>query len=79
MEEAVDVMIAVDMVTQAERDELDAVYLVSADGDFTPAVEAVCAAGKKAYAVSPSHGAQLAAAVDAFIRLDSAWFTDCYL
>lgn len=78
VEKAVDVMIAVDMVTMAERDELDAAYLLSADGDFTPAVRAVVATGRKVYAASPSHGAQLAAAATAFIRMDSAWFADCY-
>ena len=78
VEKAVDVMVAVDMVVAAERDELDAAYLLSADGDFTPAVEAVRAAGKRVYAVSPSHGAQLGASVDSFIHLDPAWFGDCY-
>ena len=78
VEKAVDVMVAVDMVVAAERDELDAAYLLSADGDFTPAVEAVRAAGKKVYAVSPAHGAQLAASADSFIRLDPGWFGDCY-
>ena len=78
VEKAVDVMVTVDMVVTAERDEVDAAYLLSADGDFTPAVEAVRAAGKKVYAVSASHGAQLAAAVDSFIRLDPGWFVDCY-
>jgi uncharacterized LabA/DUF88 family protein len=77
VEKAVDVMVAVDMVVMAERDQIDAAYLLSADGDFTPAAQAVKAAGKKIYAVSPSHGAQLAAAVDAFIRLDAGWFADC--
>ena len=66
------------MVVAAERDELDAAYLLSADGDFTPAVEAVRAAGKKVYAVSPAHGAQLAASADSFIRLEPGWFGDCY-
>lgn len=78
VEKAVDVMVAIDMVVMAERDELDAAYLLSADGDFTPAAEAVKATGKRVYAVPPSYGAQLAAAVDSFIRLDAGWFMDCY-
>jgi uncharacterized LabA/DUF88 family protein len=78
VEKAVDVMIAVDMVVMAERDEFDTAYLLSADGDFTPAVQAVRAHAKKVFAVSASHGAQLAAAVDAFIRIDAAWVGDCY-
>ncbi|MCK5650333.1 MAG: NYN domain-containing protein, partial [Gemmatimonadetes bacterium] len=78
VEKAVDVMLAVDMVTMGERNEFDAAYLLSADGDFTPAVQAVRALRKRVYAVSPSYGAQLAAAVDSFIRLGATWFRDCY-
>ena len=78
VEKAIDVMLAVDLVVMAERDELDAAYVLSADGDFTPAVTAVKAHGKKVYAVSPAHGAQLAAVVDSFIRPTREWFGDCY-
>ncbi len=78
VEKAVDVMLAVDMVVMAERDALDAAYLLSADGDFTPAAEAVRGLGKRVYAASPLPGAQLAAAVDSFIRLRPGWFADCY-
>jgi uncharacterized LabA/DUF88 family protein len=41
VEKAVDVQIAIDMVVMAARDEYDAAYLLSADGDFTGAVEFV--------------------------------------
>ena len=78
VEKAVDVMLSVDMVIQAERDQYDAAYLLSADGDFTPAVQAVKQLGKKVYVVSATHGAQLAASADTFIRLDRNWFADCY-
>jgi uncharacterized LabA/DUF88 family protein len=78
VEKAVDVMLAVDMVVMAERDKFDAAYLLSADGDFTPAVEAVRAHGKRVYAVSTAPGAQLAKVVNSFIRLDREWFMDCY-
>lgn len=78
VEKAVDVMLAVDMVIMAERDAYDAAYLLSADGDFTPAVDAVRAHGKKVYAVSPKYGAKLAGHVDTFIRLKKTWFSDCY-
>jgi uncharacterized LabA/DUF88 family protein len=71
-------MIAVDMVVMAERDELDTAYLLSADGDFTPAVHAVRAHGKKVFAVSAGRGAQLAATVDSFIPVSAGWFADCY-
>ena len=77
VEKAVDVMVAVDMVVMAERDEFDAAYLLSADGDFTPAVEAVRLNNKKVYAVSVAVGAQLASVVNSYIRLKPDWFDDC--
>ncbi len=79
VEKAVDVMLAVDMVIMAEHDEFDAAYLLSADGDFTPAVSAIREKGKKVYAVSPAQGAQLASVASKFIRLHREWFADCYL
>ena len=79
VEKAVDVMLAVDLVVMAERDDFDDAYLLSADGDFTPAVEHVRSRGKKVYGVSASSGARLAAAVNSFIRIRaSSWFDDCY-
>lgn len=78
VEKAVDVMLATDLVIMAERDRFDAAYLLSADGDFTPAVEHVRSLGKKVYAVSAASGARLASAVDSFIKLPATWFDDCY-
>lgn len=78
VEKAVDVQLAVDLVVMAERDEFDAAYLLSADGDFTPAVAAVRAHAKRIYAASPATGAALAAAVDTYIPLRKEWFGDCY-
>ena len=78
VEKAVDVMLTVDLVRMSERGEFDAAYLLSADGDYTPAVEAARETGKKVYAVSPAYGAQLASVADSFIRLDPDWFSDCY-
>ncbi len=78
VEKAVDVMLAVDLVTLAERDQFDVAYLLSADGDFTPAAVAAKQLTKKVFAVSPSPGAQLAAVVDSYIRLSRSWFDDCY-
>jgi uncharacterized LabA/DUF88 family protein len=77
VEKGVDVMLAVDLVVMAERDEFDVAYLLSADGDYTHAVSAVRAHGKKVFAVSASHGAQLAASVDSYIHLRPSWFSDC--
>lgn len=66
VDKAVDVMLAVDMVVMAERDQFDAAYLLSADGDYTHAVAAVRSLAKKVYAASPLPGAQLAAVVNSF-------------
>lgn len=76
-EKAVDVALAVDVVMMAQRDEYDTAYLLSADGDFTPAVKAARDLGKKVFAASPQSGAELAAVVHAFIPLPTAWFDDC--
>ena len=56
----------------------NAAYILSADGDFTHAAQFVRSLGKKVFAVAATSGAQLAAAVNSFIRVDAAWFDDCY-
>lgn len=78
VEKAVDVFLAVDLVSLALSDSYDAAYLLSADGDYTPAVKLVRSLGKKVYAASCLRGAQLASAVSSFVRLQRAWFSDCY-
>ena len=65
VEKAVDVMVAVDMVSMALRGEYESAYVLSADGDLTPAVEEVRRMGKSVYIASPNRGAQLAAAARA--------------
>ena len=77
-EKAADVMLAVEMYKLAVEDAYDAAYLLSADGDFTPAVQAVMALGKKVYCVSPTFSAALKKASSAFIPLVKSWFDDCY-
>ncbi len=47
VEKLVDVMLALDLALGAYRDEYDVAALVSADGDFQPAVEEAQAAGKR--------------------------------
>lgn len=76
-EKAVDVMLSVDLVLMGHRDEYDAAYLLTADGDYTPAVKAVREIGKKVYCASPATGAQLAAAANSFIPLKSSFFDEC--
>ncbi|HKI04861.1 MAG TPA: NYN domain-containing protein [Thermoanaerobaculia bacterium] len=77
-EKAADVMLAVEMYKLAVEDAYDAAYLLSADGDFTPAVHAVMDLGKKVYCVSPLFSAALKNASSAFIPLVKDWFNDCY-
>ena len=73
-EKRVDVSIAVDMVRMAYEDKYDAAYLLSADGDFVPIVEAVRLRRKKVFVASPVVGYELKRAADAFILLDNSWF-----
>ena len=79
VEKAVDVMLAVDLVALAIHDEYDCAYLLSADGDYTPAVEQVCSLGKKVYAVAATSGHQLKSVCTAFVSLQPDWFQDCYM
>ncbi len=75
-EKRVDVNIAVDMVSTAMKDEFDVAYLVSADGDFIPAVETVRETGKKVFAATPASGYELKKAVNNFIYLRPEWFSN---
>ena len=71
MEKGVDVKIAVDMVIGAVQDDYDVAFLLSLDGDFVPAVEAVQGFGKRVIVASPGSAHHLPQAADVSIRLDS--------
>ena len=73
VEKQVDVLIAVDMVGMAQRDEYDLAYLLSADGDFVPVLREIRRHGKRVFVASPWRGYQLAQAADAFIHLSADW------
>ena len=77
-EKAVDIMLAVDLIRLAEENRFDAAYILSADGDFSPAVEAVRSSGRNVYAASLDVGHALRAVANTFIHLDRAWLGDCY-
>lgn len=77
-EKAVDVMIAVDMLQMAVAGAYDVAYLLSADGDFTPVIEAVRAHGKKVMVASPGYSSHLQRVANVFIPLPAIWFADCY-
>lgn len=77
-EKAADVMLAVEMYKLAVEGEYDAAYLLSADGDFTPAVKAVRDLEKKVYCASPDSSYALKNSANAYIHLTKDWFRDCY-
>ncbi|HUP42029.1 MAG TPA: NYN domain-containing protein [Thermoanaerobaculia bacterium] len=78
-EKATDVLLAVDLCKLATEDRYDAAYLLSADGDYTPAVRFVQdEAEKKVYAASPADCAALRNTAYAYIPLRADWFGDCY-
>ena len=77
-EKAVDVMIATDMVSMAYENKYDVAYLLSADGDFTPAIEKVREAGQKVFVASAAPGYKLSEAANAFIRLKRDFFHGCW-
>lgn len=79
-EKAVDVHLAVNMYRLAVEDRYDGAYLLSADGDLTPPVEAVIAPGKTVYScsVKPAYSSALARCSRTFIALESDWFKDRY-
>ena len=78
-EKAVDVKLAVDMLSMAHRDEYEVAYLLSQDGDYTPVMEEVRAMGRTVIAASPGprprEGSAFGAAIDDFIPMDGDFFT----
>lgn len=78
VEKAVDVMLAVDMVAMAIKNEYDVAYLLAADGDYTHAAQVVMTGGKKVIAAAPQAGAQLAKVVHSYLRLQHPWLADCF-
>ena len=77
VEKAVDVMIATDMVSMAYENKYDVAYLLSADGDFTPAVKKAREIGRKVFVASPLPGYQISQVADIFIPLTREFFDDC--
>ena len=77
-EKAADVYLAVDMYRLAVNNEYDTAYLLSSDGDFTPAVTAVRELGKKVFCASPLPSYALKNHANTFITLQKDWFKDCY-
>ncbi|MGD0216500.1 MAG: NYN domain-containing protein [Desulfobaccales bacterium] len=80
VQKGVDTLIATDMVSMAFLNHYDLAILVSGDGDLAPAVDAVKAAGKQIIAAmfTRSRSNAVASSADQEVRLDAAFFTDCY-
>lgn len=79
VERGVDVNIAVDMLKYAFSNAYDTAILVSGDGDFATAVDAVKDLGKhveNAYFES-GRSQELQTACDAFVRLDVEYMREC--
>ena len=78
IEKAVDVMIATDMVSMAFENKYDVAYLLSADGDFTPAAQKVRETGRKIFVASPMPGQKISQAANSFIPLKREFFHGCW-
>lgn len=76
-----DIHIAVDMVMLAQNNSYDTAILVSGDGDFTPAVEAVQSFGKRvenAY-FKTGHSWHLNQACDVSTLIDKSFIQECVI
>ena len=78
VEKAVDVMIATDMVSMAYEDKYDVAYLLSADSDFTPAIEKVRESGRKVFVASADPANQLSKVATGHIPLNEVFFDGCW-
>lgn len=81
VEKGVDVQLAVDMLHYAVTNTYDVAILVSGDGDFAPAVDAVKQLGKHVELgrVQGWPCNQLLDACDIEIAIDEAFLADCWL
>ena len=75
---AVDINIAVDMLNYSSPEYLDAVYLLSGDGDFVPLIQAVIRKGMRVHLMALSDGlnSQLPISVDEYECIDSRLFEE---
>ena len=78
VEKAVDVMIATDMVSMAYEDKYDVAYLLSADSDFTPAIEKVRESGRKVFVASADPANQLSKVATGHIPLNEGFLDGCW-
>ena len=79
VEKGVDINIAVDMLRYAYNNAYDTAILVSGDGDFATAVEAVKDLGKHVEVVAVGKAFHLRTACDKFIQLTEQLISSCWL
>ena len=81
VEKGVDVMIAIDLVKAAYEDLYDTAILVSGDGDFFPAIQAVKDLGKhvEVAAFSTNIASEAARVADLHLRLTKTYFTGLWM
>ena len=81
VEKGVDVNIAVDMLRLAYKDTYDTAILISGDGDFAAAVEAVKDLGKHVENAFPRKGwsRHLRNACDKFVKLSEDFLDQCWV
>lgn len=81
VEKGVDVMLAVDLVTRAYKDNYDTAIIVSGDADFYPALQAAKDVGKQVEvaAFETNISAEAARVADLHIKLTKTYFTGLWM
>jgi uncharacterized LabA/DUF88 family protein len=81
VEKGVDVMLAVDLVTRAYRDQYDTAIIVSGDADFFPALQAAKDVGKhvEVAAFDTNISSEAARVADVHIKLTKTFFTGLWM
>ena len=81
VEKGVDVMLATDLVVRAYQDQYDTAILVSGDGDFYPAIQAVKDRGKQVEvaAFESNISAEASRVADLHIKLTKTFFTGLWM
>jgi len=79
VEKGVDVRLAVDMLSMGVKNLYDVAVLISGDGDFASAIDAVKDLGKHVEVAYVSQTYQLKTSWDKFINLSSEYLKDCFL
>ncbi len=81
VEKGVDVMLATDLVVRAYQDQYDTAIIVSGDGDFYPAIQAVKDSGKQVEvaAFETNISPEAARVADLHLKLTKTFFTGLWM